>query len=151
MYFNILQAAANVAKMPYVPETEDFRGFNLGDKGTSSTPRLTVEVNNGVKTINGKPVKINPGQQDKHIPGTNNYKQEIANGKPRSILNENPNQLLDNYAGSGQKINDYKERIDFGKTIGQYYDEATGTYTDTSIGIVTYGNKGAHIIPARPK
>ena len=120
-------------------------------EGTGSTPRLAVEVNNGVKTINGKPVKINPGQQDKHIPGTNNYKQELANGKPRSILNENPNQLLDDYAGTGQKINDYKERIDFGKTIGQYYDEVAGTYSDTSIGIVTYGNKGAHIIPARPK
>ena len=118
---------------------------------TVKTPRLTVEVNNDIKTINGRPVKINPGQQDKHIVGTNNYSQEIGNGKPRSILSENPDQLLDDYAGMGQKINDYKERIDFGKTIGQYYDEVTGTYTDTSIGIVTYGNKGAHIIPARPK
>jgi hypothetical protein len=98
---------------------------NKATEGTLNTERLAVEVNDGARTINGKLVKINQGQQDKQIPGTNNYKQEIANGKPRSIFTEDPNQLLDKYAGTGQKINDYKERIDFGKTIGQYYDEAT--------------------------
>ena len=34
--------------------------------------------------------KIHKGRQDKHIVGTNNYKQQIANGKHPSILTENP-------------------------------------------------------------
>ncbi|WP_250228388.1 polymorphic toxin type 50 domain-containing protein [Anaeropeptidivorans aminofermentans] len=96
-------------------------------------------------------IKVNKGQQDKHIPGTNNYNQEVAKGKPRSILSENPQQLLDDYAGTGQLVGATKERIDFGKMIGQYYDEATGTYTDTTKGIIHYDSKGqAHIVPARP-
>ncbi|WP_252242000.1 MULTISPECIES: polymorphic toxin type 50 domain-containing protein [unclassified Clostridium] len=104
----------------------------------------------GERCINGKPVKINQGQQDKHIVGTNNYNQELNAGKPRSILNGDADQLLNDYAGTGQKINDYKERVDFGKTIGQYCDPTTRTYTDTTIGTITYGKNGAHIIPARP-
>mgnify|MGYP000924390666 CR=1 FL=1 len=96
-------------------------------------------------------VKVNAGQQNKHIPGTNNYKQEIANGKTKSILSEDPQSLLDEFAGTGQKIGTNKERVDFGKTIGQYYDSATGTYTNTTKGIIHYDSKGqAHIVPARP-
>lgn len=37
--------------------------------------------------------QIHPGRQDKHIEGTNNYKQQIANGKNPSILTENPAKL----------------------------------------------------------
>ena len=44
----------------------------------------------------------------------------------------------------------YKERVDFGRVIGQYYDQETGQYVDTTIGIIHYGNDGAHIIPAKP-
>jgi hypothetical protein len=34
----------------------------------------------------GFPVKVKPGAQEKHIPNTPNYKQEIANGKNKSIF-----------------------------------------------------------------
>lgn len=95
--------------------------------------------------------KVQTGQQDKYIPGTNNYNQEIAKGKYRSTLTENPQQLLDDFAGTGQKIGTSKEIIDFGKVIGQYYDEVSGTYTETTKGIIHYNSKGqAHIVPARP-
>lgn len=95
--------------------------------------------------------KVNIGQQDKHIVGTNNYKQEIANGKTKSILSENAQSLLDKFAGNGQKIGTNKERVNFGKTIGKYYDSASGTYTNTTKGIIHYDSKGqAHIVPARP-
>jgi hypothetical protein len=96
-------------------------------------------------------IKVNRGQQDKHIPGTNNYKQELANGKPRSTLSEDPQKLLDEYARTGQKIGTNKERVNFKKKIGQYYDSETGMYTDTTNGIIHYDSKGqAHIVPARP-
>ena len=47
-------------------------------------------------------------------------------------------------------IGNNKERVDFGKVIGQYVDSTTGNGTDPTIGIIHYGNKGAHIVPARP-
>ena len=38
----------------------------------------------------------------------------------------------------------------FGQIIGQYIDPDTGVGVDTTIGIIQYGKKGAHIVPARP-
>ena len=103
----------------------------------------------GKTNLNG--AKVNQGHQDKHIPGTNNYKQEIANGRNKSILSGNPQELLDNYAGIGQKLGPTRERVNFGKVIGQYYDDITGQYIDTTNGIIHYDSKGgAHIVPARP-
>ncbi|EAE7733523.1 hypothetical protein BLK74_06700 [Listeria monocytogenes] len=128
------------------------------DKAKSDNATKAAEEAGGTDDIAGNASKANPnnakvhtGQQDKHIPGTSNYNQEIANGKYRSTLSENPQQLLDEFAGTGQKIGTTKERVDFGKVIGKYYDEATGTYTDTTKGIIHYNSKGqAHIVPARP-
>ncbi|WP_160126281.1 polymorphic toxin type 50 domain-containing protein [Listeria monocytogenes] len=48
---------------------------------------------------------------------------------------------MDEFAGTGQKIGPTKERVDFGKVIGKYYDEATGTYTVTTKGIIHYNSK----------
>ncbi|MPM99401.1 hypothetical protein SDC9_146592 [bioreactor metagenome] len=97
-------------------------------------------------------IKINAGKQDKHILGTNNYEQSKASGANRSILKVNPQQLLDDFAGTGQKIGTNKERVDFGKVIGQYYDETTGVFVDTTQGIIHYDTKGgAHIVPSAPK
>lgn len=58
--------------------------------------------------------------------------------------------LPDQKAGTGTMIGNNKERVDFGKIIGRYIDMAIGQSTDTTIGIIHYGNKGAHIVPARP-
>lgn len=96
-------------------------------------------------------IKVNQGQQDKHIPGTNNYKQEVANSKPRSILNEDPQKLLDESAGTRQKVGTNKKCVDFGKKIRQYYDSEAGKYTDTTKGIIHYDSKGrTHFVPERP-
>ena len=43
-----------------------------------------------------------------------------------------------------------KERIDFGEEIGVFRDP-DGNATPTTVGIVHYGKKGAHIVPARPR
>lgn len=94
---------------------------------------------------------INQGKQDKHIPGTNNYKQELEKGNRKSILTANPEELLKNYAGKGARIDANKERIDFGRVIWQYYDKETDTYVNTTKGIIHYDSKGgSHIVPARP-
>lgn len=81
----------------------------------------------------------------------NNHNQEIANGRPRSILTEDPQQLLDEFAGSGQTVGGNKERVDFGSVIGQYYDQNTGQYVDTTTGLIHYDKSGgAHIVPSIP-
>jgi hypothetical protein len=105
----------------------------------------------GAEKANPNNVKVNQGQQDKHILGTNNYKQSVASGINRSILNENPQQLLDDFAGTGQKMGANKERVDFCRVIGQYYDVKTNTYVDTTMGMIHYDSKGgAHIVPSAP-
>ena len=43
-----------------------------------------------------------------------------------------------------------KERIDFGQEIGVFRD-ADGNEAPTTVGIIHYSKKGAHIVPARPR
>lgn len=75
----------------------------------------------------------------------------MSKGEHRSILTAEPQELLDNYAGKGNKISDTKERVNFGKVIGQYYDADTGKYVNTTNGIIHYKANGtAHIVPAHP-
>ncbi|QTY14789.1 T7SS effector LXG polymorphic toxin [Virgibacillus pantothenticus] len=105
------------------------------------------------REVNGFPVKVKPGAQEKHIPNTPNYKQELANGKNKSIFygdNKTAQELLDKFAGKGTSINKNKERIDFGEPIGKYYDRKTGEYRETTKGLIHYGKDGAHIVPSRP-
>ncbi|HDR8261976.1 TPA: transposase [Bacillus cereus] len=94
------------------------------------------------------------GAQEKHIPDTPNYKQELANGKNKSIFygdNKIAQELLNKFAGKGQLLpNGKKERVDFGKTIGKYYDRDTGEYLETTRGMIHYGKDGAHIVPSEP-
>jgi hypothetical protein len=105
----------------------------------------------GAGKANPNGVKVAQGQQDKHIPGTNNYNQSVASGANRGILTENAQQLLDDFAGTGSSLGNNREWVDFGKPIGQYYDINTGTYLDTTKGIIHYNNSGgAHIVPSNP-
>ncbi len=96
--------------------------------------------------------KIHEGRQNKHIEGTNNYKQQIKNGKHPSILTEDPHVLLKEGAGKGEFYGKHKEVVDYGRVIGKYYHEKTGKYYDTTRGTIHYDYKGnAHIVPAKPR
>ncbi|SHK35114.1 toxin 50 [Clostridium cavendishii DSM 21758] len=108
-----------------------------------TTDSLTVQ-----RYINGRPVVINQSLQDAHIKGTKAYEADIAKGITRSLLTEDASELLDYYSGTGYKINDYTELVDFQYTIGQYYDASKKTFMDTTMGVIIYGVNGAHIIPA---
>ena len=115
------------------------------------------EVPNGggsTPGYNGYEAKLDIGQQRKHIPGTNEYKTAANNGKRRSIMygtESDIQELLNDFSGKGKPVNANKERVDFGRVIGQYCDPETQQLFDTTIGMIHYGNHGAHIIPARPK
>lgn len=100
----------------------------------------------------GSKAHIHMGRQEKHIEGTNNYKQQIENGKKPSILKENPKKLLEEGKGKGQSYGRSKEVVDYGRTIGKFYDLKTGKYYDTTRATIHYDSKGnAHIVPAKPK
>lgn len=95
--------------------------------------------------------KIHHGRQNKHIEGTNNYKQQIANEKKPSILTADPEQLLKEGAGRGTRYGANKTVVDYGKIIGKFYDIRTGMYYDTTRATIHYDSKGnAHIVPAKP-
>ena len=65
------------------------------------------------REVNGYPIKVKAGAQEKHIPDTPNYKQELANGKNKSIFygdNKIAQELLDKFAGKGQLLPNGKKK-----------------------------------------
>ncbi len=61
---------------------------SIGKKSVPSGP---------YREVNGFPVKVKPGAQEKHIPHTPNYKQELANEKHKNIFygdNKHKNYLI---------------------------------------------------------
>lgn len=99
----------------------------------------------------GASPRIHKGRQEKHIEGSKNYNQQIANQKTPSILTEDPEQLLREGAGKGQIVNPNKEVVDFGRVIGKFYDIKTSKFYETTRGTIHYDQHGnAHIVPARP-
>ncbi|WHP32246.1 hemagglutinin repeat-containing protein [Trabulsiella odontotermitis] len=104
----------------------------------------------------GAKFSINKGQQNKHVPGTNEFKIASEAGLNKSTLSVSPDSLLPKL-GTGQQVGNVpvgtpgsKERINYGKPIGNYIDPQTGISIPTTNGIVHYGKNGVHIVPARP-
>lgn len=52
--------------------------------------------------------QIHQDRQDKHIEGTKNYNQQIANGKNPSILTENPHQYAEGRGWERDNNDTYK-------------------------------------------
>ncbi|WP_235435081.1 polymorphic toxin type 50 domain-containing protein, partial [Bacillus cereus] len=135
-----------------------FKKFSLLVGGKGASNRIPSYGKDSVpkgpyREVNGYPIKVKAGAQEKHIPDTPNYKQELANGKNKSIFygdNKIAQELLDKFAGKGTTVTKNKERVDFGKPIGKYYDTVTGQYIETNRGMIHYGKDGAHIVPAKP-
>jgi filamentous hemagglutinin len=93
--------------------------------------------------------KVNMGKQGKHIVGDNNFIEG------RSELTADPAELAKK-AGTGQPANNvprgapgFKERVDFGKVIGNFVDKS-GAKLPTTKGMIVYGKDGVHIYPVRP-
>ncbi|AVC43174.1 hypothetical protein AL520_30875 [Achromobacter xylosoxidans] len=88
--------------------------------------------------------KIHAGQQDKHVPGRNNYDP----GHSPLMEGIDPQKLLNGVHAGKYKIIRLTPRrqpiVDFGKPIGFYEGELT------RYGIIHFGKNGAHIVPVRP-
>ena len=108
------------------------------------------------------PLKVNKGQQRKHIEGTNEYKtylrQRIANGKdPQGVLTISEKEttlLLEKYATKGRHISvttgkdgnvKIREYIQTDQIIGKC--SINSVYANTHRVVFHYSKRGIHIIP----
>lgn len=131
-----------------------YKNTGLGH-GTKGSPQTTIEqltlatkVDALYDKIINNEVKISVDDQTKHIEGSKNY--DSNKSKFYGTVSK-AQKLIKTYKGKGEKINDSKERVDFGEIIGEYVD-SKGNRKPTTIGIIHHSDKkGDHIVPARPK
>ncbi|WP_020425994.1 polymorphic toxin type 50 domain-containing protein, partial [Paenibacillus riograndensis] len=112
-----------------------------------------------------QPKKILTGQQNKHIPGTHEYKQYQAKYEKKgetgpSYLTIPPDQiepLVKQYAGTGEiRLNNkgewnHKETIMTNDAvIGKAVNNLTGAEADTTVFMIHYAKDGVHVVPAYP-
>lgn len=121
--------------------------------GTSGSPQTSLDNslsssrNSGSQRLSDK-TTINTNKQNKHIKGS----KEFQPGKSEITISASECQdLVKEYAGTGEMLTNGRERIDFRRVIGYNVDEETGERTPTTIGIVHYSKTGCHIVPAKPK
>jgi len=105
------------------------------------------------------------GQQNKHIVGTNEYKQyaqQFANikqfGPSRlEISIEQAQELVNKYHGTGRinisrtgKWNNEEVILNNDLIVGTVVNNLTGAEVKTTVFKIKYGNKGTHIVPDYP-
>lgn len=90
------------------------------------------------------------GQQNKHIPGTNEY----IDGKSYFLISFNEiNEILQKYSGTGEMLLNksgkwtHKERIYVDKFVGICYDINNNIVFTNKLTIHYKENGGAHIVP----
>ncbi len=140
--------AARLKRLTTLGKVDDLGGVSKLDELTDAS-RLDEAADLG-KFDDFDSVTIHEGRQGKHVEGHNNY----TTG--RSRLTADPEELL-KQKGTGEQVGSLtppvpgsKERIDFGRIIGEYVDPKTSRATPTTNGIIHYSKDGAHIVPSRP-
>ena len=107
--------------------------------------------------------KIAGGSQNKHVPGTNEYKQKLRNAElegkgryPSILTHSDPQRILDRFSGTGFYPRPQKEVVDIGELMGFWQDTEgdigpVGHFYPTTRGTIHYNESGGgHIIPSRP-
>lgn len=132
--------------MPDVKTVGDWITAIIPDQAKGLVDYITTAVKGGDTPV------IDAGKQGKHQPDHNNF---IPGRSELSY--PDPQKLVDDYAGTGQPANNvapgqpgYRERVNFGKVIGNYVDPVTGEKMPTTNGIIHYSKDGVHIVPGRP-
>ena len=132
--------------------------FTLECCGTSVENRATILAESTRRSAlrdevwKNSNLKIQWDKQDKHMPGTNNYREY------KSILeHKDPQALVDKFAGTGTRKSNavpgtpgYVEIVDFKEFIGYAVDKNTFFRTPTTRGTIHYAKDGVHIVPRHP-
>jgi RHS repeat-associated protein len=152
---DLQQALQGLSQEKVNQRVDTYKKIGLVIKGFDATAEeMKQGFVPGTKQIKLKlSAKINVGQQEKHIEGKNNYNNLVRQGNKPSILTRDAQALLDDvHAGNVKSIQPAgdKLRVDFGKPIGFIVDEKTGMRNETSVGLISDGKKGAHIVPGKP-
>lgn len=121
-------------------------GKGNGNNGANNNTQSSVNSSNQLT--------INKGQQNKHIEGTNEHKISLNANQNKSIITVPPETLLSNL-GKGQQVGKIpvgqpgsKERINYGKNIGNYTDPETGKSQPTTNGIGVRLENGKYPTPS---
>lgn len=125
----------------------------LGTLGTEAALSTALQLTLRINLLKGRP-KIEKGKQGKHQEGHNNFVPE----RGRSVLSHpNPQKLIDRFSGKGEQVGTIKigkpgskEIVDFGEHIGTWINKEGTQRLDTTVGVIHYSKKGAHIVPAYP-
>lgn len=96
--------------------------------------------------------RIEPDKQWKHVPGHKNFDTEKS-----ELTDPDPQGLVDRHARTGDQVGKIevsehcsRERVDFGKIIGNFAEEGIEEKIPTQNKIIHYSKKGVHIVPSRP-
>ncbi len=106
-------------------------------------------------------LKVRRQVQNRHIEGTKEF-QEYMKQKQGTIFKPSKmppdidaQALVNEFHGKGTydpnpRDNSPREIVDTGRVIGQYWNNKTSEFTDTSWLMIVYSKKGTHIYPVRP-
>lgn len=100
--------------------------------------------------------------QNRHIEGTREFQSYVERTtgtifKPSKLPSETDAQsLVREFHGKGvydpnPKDGSPREKVDTGRIIGQYWDNETRSYVDTTWLEIVYSKRGTHIYPIRPQ
>lgn len=107
------------------------------------------------RMMHGVSTQTNHGAVKKHIPGYNNYDNEVKKGNHKSKLSlglDETQYAINRFAGTGKYYpNSKREVINCGVAIGEWYNAQTGEYLPTTYATIHYGSKGTHLVPAKPE
>lgn len=130
-----------------------------------SIEREKIEEIRGHIQSDAQPKRILEGQQNKHIAGTHEYKQEQDRYSKKEqygpsrleLTQEEIEDLVKRYAGTGEvKFTkagnwDKKETIlSNDKIVGKAVNNRTGAEAETTVFKIHYGKNGIHIVPDYP-
>lgn len=142
---------------------EKFQDLKYNDDESWRNLKTVYRVKNDIQS-GRKKLKIETGQQNKHIQGTNEYNQyaqklkELGQYGPSKItINlKEIDDLIKSYSGHG-KLNikngkwDNKELIlTNNKIVGIAVNNLTGKEAETTVFKIHYSNKGVHMVPDYP-
>jgi hypothetical protein len=130
---------------PGVCSPQNFAGAApLCPSSCSNVTKILSVVPGSAAVKAGKPT-VHWGQQGKHILGHPGYTQ----GK--SVVTEDPQRLLNDYAGTGVMLPSGREYVRTNETIGIWTDQAghVGLTTNFTIHYRQDGGE-AHLVPSRP-
>ncbi len=133
-----------VGAIPFVGEIADTANIaRKADKAIDAAKAAKKATN-----FTNMPKTVHLGKQGKHLVGHNNY---IKGKSVFTATMDEAQALVNKYSGTGRKVGQNREIVDFKKTIGKYVDPSTGKSYDTTIGTIHYSKDGTHIVPEKPK